>query len=67
MIKFAKSLSIEVIKSIKKIFIYLRENEHLSDFAKHWKEIMIYSLQAITNPQILKEYFSFLREIFYYN
>lgn len=67
-IKFAKSLTVNVVKNVKKIMIYLREKEEISaGTVAKMKDIIIKCLTALPLAPIYKEYFSFFREVFYYN
>lgn len=36
-------------------------------YSEQFKQIIIHGLYQISNPEVFKEFFSFLREIFYYN
>lgn len=58
----------EIISQIKKLFIFLREqDEYMEDSLEKMREIMIKTFAAYPDSLIIKEFFSFLREIFYYN
>jgi hypothetical protein len=70
--RFAKCLSVSGIKSIKKIMIYIREKEDSNPelgttMSTQMREIMIKVLGILPRGTIYKEFFSFLKEIFYYN
>ena len=54
---------------IKKLMIYIREKEEtgLGETAQLLKEVIIKILTVTSKTIIYKEFFSFFREIFYYN
>ncbi|CDW75265.1 beach domain-containing protein [Stylonychia lemnae] len=66
----AKSINTNMVKNFKKIMIYIREKVEFQndfEFIDGLKLLLEKTLAAIPNPMIYKEFFSFLREIFYYN
>ena len=53
---------------MKKVFIFLREKSEVDPkVIKNLKEIVSKVFSSLPNSQIFKEFFSFFREIFYYN
>ncbi len=58
-----------IIKDLKKLMIFIREKEDagLLESAQLMKEIVVKVLSASSKTSIYKEFFSFFREIFYYN
>ena len=72
LVRFAKCLSVNGIKQIKKIMIYIREKEDGNaemgnTVSTHLKELIVKILGVLPRAAIYKEFFAFLREIFYYN
>ena len=67
--RFAKSLNLANVKMLKKVMIYIREKEDsvLLESVQLMKEVMVKALSIISRAPIYKEFFSFFREIFYYN
>jgi hypothetical protein len=67
--RFAKSLTLSNVKMLKKVMIYIREKEDsgLLESVQLMKEVMVKALSIISRAPIYKEFFSFFREIFYYN
>jgi hypothetical protein len=70
--RFARCLSVTGVKNIKKIMIYIREKEESNaelgnSMSTQMKEIMTKVLGCLPRGPIYKEFFSFLKEIFYYN
>jgi hypothetical protein len=69
--RFAKCLTVSGIKHIKKIMIYIREKEEASEagtvVSSQIKELMVKILGVLPRAGIYKEFFAFMREIFYYN
>lgn len=68
LIRFAKGLQPHSIKLLKKVMIFIREKEEvLQETSTLMRELMIKVLRASPNAVNYKEFFSFFREIFYYN
>jgi hypothetical protein len=69
LVKFAKcASSAQAIKYLKKIAIFVRErSEELKETSVLIREIIVEILSAAPNSTVYKEFFSFFREIFYYN
>ena len=70
--RFAKCLTVSGIKHIKKIMIYIREKEEAASemgtgVSSQLKELMVKILRVLPRSPIYKEFFTFMREIFYYN
>ncbi len=67
--RFAKCLTVSGIKNIKKIMIYIREKEEEAGGAisSQVKELMVKILGVLPRAPVYKEFFTFMREIFYYN
>lgn len=67
LVRFAKNVSVSIIKNIKKLMIYLREKDISDESVKQMKLILQKVFSITPNPAILKEYLAFFREIFYYD
>lgn len=72
LVRFAKCLTVNGIKHIKKIMIYIKEKEEASvelgtTISAQIRELMIKVLGVLPRGPIYKEFFGFMREIFYYN
>ena len=67
--RFAKCLTVGGIKNIKKIMIYIREKEEEAGGAisSQVKELMVKILGVLPRAPVYKEFFTFMRDIFYYN
>ena len=67
--RFAKCLTVSGIKNIKKIMIYIREKEEEAAgvISSQVKELMVKILGVLPRAPVYKEFFTFMREIFYYN
>ena len=73
LINLANSLNQESISKIKKIFIFLRENEDNNDgidlhhTIQLLKQILTRTFSLIPKAIQLRDFFSLIREIFFYN
>eukprot|EP00347_Sterkiella_histriomuscorum_P012473 403368442 len=67
-LRFSKYISVPMIKNIKKLMIELREEfNDRPDLIIKLKQIIERAFQIQPNPLVFREFFGFLREIFYYN
>ena len=75
LLKFARSLNREGINSFKKIYIFLREavqdaaNDglELRKTVGKLNEIFVHTFSRVPQAVIMRDFFAFLREIFFYN
>lgn len=74
LLKFARSLTLESINHFKKVFIFLRESvsqqeKDTLDLRKtvcKLNEIFAHTFSRLPNAQVMRDFFAFLREIFFY-
>jgi len=66
MVKLAKGMSAQHVKQVKRVMIFARERG-LEECMTKMKELLVLLLTASPRTIIYKEFFSFFREIFYYN
>ena len=74
LLKFARSLTRESINHVKKVYIFLRESIsqdendglELRRTVAKLNEIFISTFSRVPNAVIMRDFFSFLREIFFY-
>jgi hypothetical protein len=74
LLKFARSLNRECINHFKKIYIFLRESVaddetdglELRKTITKLNEIFVYTFSRVPQAGILRDFFAFLREIFFY-
>ena len=74
LLKFARSLTRDSINHFKKVYIFLREsvNQAENDGLELRKtiyklnEIFVHTFSRIPQAVIMRDFFSFLREIFFY-
>jgi len=75
MLKFARSLTRENINYLKKVYIFLRESVQdgvndrleLGKTIQKLNEIFIQTFSRVPSAVVLRDFFSFLREIFFYS
>lgn len=73
LLNLSNSLNTESISKIKKIFIFLRENEHNNDgidlhhTIQLLKQIITKTFRLVPKAIQIRDFFSLIREIFFYN